>query len=246
MHRTARALLLAPLAVCIVIGCTAADAAIVGPTAGSPVATAPFESAAAGETLAPGASGAPTPGASEAASAGSAARDYCTAQGGTLVDRVATSNTNGDPSAQLQLGGRMTFCEFEEGSGDSTTRISVDLTTLSSTSPTLAAIAYLSKLPPVLPPQPSANPADWNCSHGLGGTTSWGNANVSGGWVDASQPVFTVMDECVFPDFSAIDAFGILYYATGAVRGADLATKMRYHPDERGLPAIFAVASPTR
>ncbi len=89
------------------------------------------------------------------------------------------------------------------------------------------------------PPQPSANPADYNCTNGLGGTTSWGNDNVSGGWVDASQPVFTVMDECVFPDFSAIDAFGIFYYADGAVRGADLATKMRYHPDERGLPAIF-------
>jgi hypothetical protein len=236
MHRTAQALLLALLAMCIVIGCAAADAAIVGPTAGTPVATAPFESAAASEV--------PAPIASETASSESAARDYCTSQGGTLVDRVATSNTNGDPSAQLQLGGQVTFCEFEEGSGDSTTRISVDLTTLSSTSPTLAAIAYLSKLPPVLPPQPSANPADWNCSHGLGGTTSWGNANVSGGWVDASQPVFSVMDECVFPDFSAIDAFGILYYATGAVRGADLATKMRYHPDERGLPAIFAAASP--
>jgi putative hemolysin len=167
------------------------------------------------------------------------ARDYCLAQGGQLVDRVATSNTNGDPAAQLPLAGRMTFCEFEEGTGDATTRISVDLTTLSSTSPTLAAIAYLSKLPPVLPPQPSANPADYNCTNGLGGTVSWGNDNVSGGWVDASQPVFTVMDECVFPDFSAIDAFGIFYYANGTVRGADLATKMRYRPDQRGLPQIF-------
>jgi hypothetical protein len=167
------------------------------------------------------------------------ARDYCLAQGGQLVDRVATSNTNGDPSAQLSLAGRMTFCEFEEGHGDSTTRISVDLVTLSSTSPTLAAIAYLSKLPPVTPKQPSANPADYNCSNGLGGTVSWGNDDVSGGWVDASQPVFTVMDECVFPDFSAIDAWGITYYAEGTVRGADLATKMRYHPDERGLPQIF-------
>src|SRR5262245_56029962 len=162
------------------------------------------------------------------------ARDYCVAQGGQLVDRVATSNTNGDPSAQLQLAGRMTFCEFEEGSGDSTTRISVDLVTLSSTSPTLAAIAYLSRLPTVTAP-PRANSASSTCPNGLGGTTAWGNDHVSGGWVDASQPVFTVMDECVFPDFSAIDAFGIFYYANGVVRGADLATKMRYQPDERGL-----------
>ena len=186
-------------------------------------------------TAAPAASG--SVGASEIAQD---ARDYCVEQGGQLVNRVATSNTNGDPSAQLPLAGHMTFCEFEETSAGNSTRISVDLVTLSSTSPTLAAIAYLSKLPPVLPPQPSANPADYNCTNGLGGTISWGNDNVSGGWVDASQPVFTVMDECVFPDFSAIDAFGISYYADGAIRGADLATKMRYHPDERGLPAIFA------
>ncbi len=71
------------------------------------------------------------------------ARDYCVDQGGQLVERIATSNTNGDPSAQLPLAGHMTFCEFEDGSGDSATRISVDLTTLYSTSPTLAAIAYL-------------------------------------------------------------------------------------------------------
>jgi hypothetical protein len=167
------------------------------------------------------------------------ARDYCLAQGGQLVDRVATSNTNGDPSTWLTLGGRMTFCEFEEGSGDNATRISVDLTTLYSTSPTLAGVAYLSRLPVVTPPQPGANPADYNCTKGLGGTVSWGNSDIAGGWVDPTQPVFSVMDECVFPDFSAVDAFGIFYYANGAIRGADLATKMRYRPDERGLPQVF-------
>ena len=189
------------------------------------------------------AAGEPSPSASEVPASSTAgdqdSRDYCVEQGGQLVDRLATSNTNGDPTAQLSLAGRMTFCEFEDGTGDSTTRISVDLTTLSSASPTLAAIAYLSRLPPVTPRTLSSNPADYNCTIGLGGTVSWGNDNVSGGWLDASQPVFAVMDECVFPDFSAIDAFGILYYADGTVRGADLATKMRYRPDERGLPAIF-------
>ena len=46
------------------------------------------------------------------------------------------------------------------------------------------------------------------------------------------------MDMCAFEDMSAIDAFGILYYADGTVRGADLATKMRYKPGNP-LPAIF-------
>src|SRR3954463_12710442 len=53
-----------------------------------------------------GAAGDPSPSASPAPSAGTGtdqdARDYCVAQGGQLVDRIATSNTNGDSAAQLQ------------------------------------------------------------------------------------------------------------------------------------------------
>src|SRR5262245_47552623 len=63
-------------------------------------------------------------------SADSAARQYCADKGGQLVDRTAFWNTNADRSAWLQLAGRQTFCEFESGTGDQTTRISVDLTTL--------------------------------------------------------------------------------------------------------------------
>ena len=50
--------------------------------------------------------------------------------------------------------------------------------------------------------------------------------------------MFVVVDLCVFEDMSAIDAFGLLYHAEGSIRGADLATKMRYRPGDR-LPAIF-------
>ena len=176
-----------------------------------------------------------------------AAEQYCKDQGGELVPRAATWNTNADPSAWVQLAGRMTFCEFESGEGDDASRISVDLVTLYSETPTLAAIAYLSKVPPTLPPEPSANPADYNCSMGLGGTSTMGNGAAGGGWVDATQPVFVVMNECVFEDMSAIDAFGILYYADGTVRGADLATKMRYQPGKRAaadLPDLTTGPSP--
>ena len=185
------------------------------------------------------ASPAASPGGSGGSGSGdAAARQYCTDQGGMLVDRHAVWNTNADPQAWLELAGEMTFCEFESGTGDETTRISVDLVTLSSTEPTLAAIAYLSKVPPTLPEVPSANPAEVNCREGLGGTSSFGNGAAGGGWVNESEPVFNVMNLCVFPDMSAIDAFGILYYSQGTVRGADLATKMRYQPGNR-LPAIF-------
>jgi hypothetical protein len=167
-----------------------------------------------------------------------AARAYCTEKGGMLVDRVAIWNTNADPSAWLQLAGRMTLCEFESGEGDQTTRIAVDLVTLYSEQPTMAAIAYLSKVPLTLPSTPSENPGAYNCDVGLGGAEAFGNTATAGGWVDTSQPIFVVMDLCVFADGSTIDEFGIFYYATGAVRGADLAPILRYQPGDR-LPAMF-------
>jgi hypothetical protein len=173
-----------------------------------------------------------------AAGGGAAARQYCTDKGGMLVDRQATWNTNADSAAQLPLAGRMTFCEFESGKGDQTTRIAVDLGTLSSEQPTLAAVAYLSKVGPTLPADPGQNPGAYNCNTGLGGAGTFGNTAAGGGWVDESQPVFKVMDMCFFADGSAIDEFGIFYYATGAVRGADLAPLFRYQPGDK-LPAMF-------
>ena len=187
-------------------------------------------------STAPSSSGAASPGAGfdEAA-----AERYCTVEGGKLVPRHAVWNTNADASAWLELAGRMTLCEFESGQGDQTTRVSVDLVTLFSTDPTLAAIAYLSKVPPTLPKVPSANPAEYNCQEGLHGSSTFGDGLSGGGWVNEDEPVFKVMNLCVFPDLSAIDAFGILYYSQGTVRGADLATKLRYQPGNR-LPAVFS------
>jgi len=165
------------------------------------------------------------------------AQAYCTGHGGQLVNRVATWNTNGDPSTWLQLAGRWTLCEFET-TGASPTRISVDLTTLSSTEPTLASLAYLSKVPSTQPSQPSQNPAGWYCAKDLDATSSFGNTASVGGWVDQSQPVFAVMSLCVFADGSAIDEFGLWYHANGVVRGADLAPLFAYQPGDK-LPAVF-------
>ena len=162
---------------------------------------------------------------------------YCTDHGGRLVNRIATWNTNEDPAAQLQLAGRWTLCEFESG-GASPTRISVDLTTLSSPQPTLASLAYLSKVPSTQPSQPSQNPAGWYCANDLDATSSFGNTAAVGGWVDQAQPVFTVMNLCVFADGSAIDEFGLWYHANDIVRGADLAPLFAYQPGNQ-LPAVF-------
>jgi hypothetical protein len=170
-----------------------------------------------------------------------AAEAYCIEQGGELVDRIATSNTNADPSAQLPLAGRLRLCEFEtvvEGDQEAT-RISVDLVTLYSEAPTLAAIAYLSRVPTPNPPTVGQNPAAYDCDVNLLGTSAFGNTDLAGGWVDASQPVFDVMQLCLFADGSTIDQFGIWYYANDIVRGTDLAPILRYEPGPEGLPAIY-------
>ena len=184
------------------------------------------------------ASGAPASPSASGSFDEAAAEHYCTDQGGMLVDRTAMWNTNGEPDDRLELAGRLRLCEFESGQGDEATRISVDLVTLYSLEPTLAAIAYLSKVPPTLPTNPSLNPAVYNCSQGLGGTATFGDGASGGGWVDDTQPVFKVMDLCVFADRSAIDAFGIFYFADDTIRGADLSKKLRYQPGDK-LPAIF-------
>lgn len=166
------------------------------------------------------------------------AATYCTDKGGQIVERVATWNTNGDPSTWLALAGHQAFCEFETGTGDGTTRISVDLTTLSSPEPTLAAIAYLSTVKITRPPTVGANPAEWSCAQDFLGAAAFGNGVAGGGWVDADQPVFVVMIPCTFADGSSIDAFGLWYHANGAIRGADLAPLFAYQPGDR-LPAVY-------
>jgi putative hemolysin len=188
----------------------------------------------------PAASAAPSGSPAESAAADAAARQFCTDQGGLLVDREAVWNTNADRSAWLRLAGRQTFCEFQSGTGDQTTRISVDLLTLSSEQPTLAAIAYLSKVPPTVPEHAGANPGSYNCNTGLGGAATFGNSAAGGGWVAEREPVYTVMNECFFADGSAIDVFGLLYHATGTIRGADLAPLFRYQPHGR-IPAVWDV-----
>ena len=170
-----------------------------------------------------------------------AAEAYCTDNDGMLVPRVATWNTNGDPSSWLELTGRNTFCEFESDE-EVPSRISVDLVTLYSEEPTIGAIAYLSPLEVTLPETPSANPAEYSCRIDLFGTAAFGNTATVGGWVDTDEPVFDIMSMCVFPDMSAIDEFGLWYHANGEIRGTDLAPILRYQPGRR-LPAMFEARS---
>ena len=163
------------------------------------------------------------------------ARDYCESVGGSVVERRATWNTNAsDTSAWVDLGRSMELCRFQTLDEDDS-RISVDIWTLFSEAPSLAAAAYLSRTP-MREEMPPGNPATYHCAD-LGGSSQFGSGPSGGGWVWMDAPIDTVLAMCVFPDGSAIDEWGIAYYAGGAVRGADLAPLFR--SDIEHYPPIF-------
>jgi len=91
-----------------------------------------------------------------------AMEQYCQQSGGQVQTRTPSWNTNSDQAQWLALGGSSAMCRFQ-ADDEAKSRIYVDLITLSSTEPTLAGLAYLSKVP-----MPSANgganPATVYCS----------------------------------------------------------------------------------
>lgn len=173
------------------------------------------------------------PSAAQDADERQAARDYCASVGGTVETRRATWNTNAAEDQWVDLGRSMEVCAFQ--SEDDGSRIYVEVETLYQEEPSLAAAAYLSRtpMPDELPP---GNPATYHCAD-LGGSSQWGSGAQGGGWVRPDAPIDVVVAMCVFPDGSAIDDWGIAYYADGTVRGADLAE--RFRSDPQGYPPIF-------
>lgn len=153
---------------------------------------------------------------------------YCASVGGIVRTRTPVFGTNA-PTTEIQLGGARQFCEFTGGAGaePATSWIIVDLNTLYSQQPTLAALAYLTK--PALPQSTGgANPASIYCAS-LGGAEIGARSGAGGGWVttDKSTPI-DVLEACAFGDGSIIDSWGITYHANGTIRGADLTTRFRY------------------
>jgi putative hemolysin len=165
---------------------------------------------------------------------------YCEEQGGQVILRTYFYGANNDRSQWLQLGTPAHFCEFDaqpNTTADPGSRIALDLETLYSEEPTLAALAYLEA--PAMGDIPAGvNPAPVYCSQLGGSSTPTGADNVAGGgWVHEEEPVFVVMAMCVFADGSMIDEWGLTYHSDGAIRGADLSAILRYQPET--LPAVF-------
>ncbi|MEO8925857.1 MAG: hypothetical protein ABI306_01725 [Caulobacteraceae bacterium] len=149
---------------------------------------------------------------------------YCTATGGSVQRRVPEYGTNG--ANPLVLAYPRDFCEYL--SKDGSTHIDVLLTTLVTTRPTLAALAYYAKKKINLH-QCQGGPGSCYCAQ-VGGTDSFGGVNLAGGGWVLSTNVNDVLDVCVFPDLSAIDAYGLFYHAYGIIRGQPLKGLLRF-PD---------------
>jgi len=153
----------------------------------------------------------------DAAPSGAAA--YCRQTKGEVEIRHALYGTNG--SQPLPLAGVKAFCQYTKKDGS---RIHILLSTLYTTKPTLAALAYYLK-----PPTGSCqgNPASCYCSY-LGGSDQFGGTTGAGGGWYKKNATDEVLEACIFPDMSSIDSWGLAYNANGIIRGIDLRKVMRY------------------
>jgi putative hemolysin len=161
----------------------------------------------------------------------SAAEAYCTSTGGALEIRVPAYGTNNPPSSWLKLAGRQEFCRY---SGPEDTHIHLNLETLFTPQPSLAALAYYAETP--WNGQGNGSPASYYCTQ-LGGTDLFGGVNAAGGGWVALGTIDEVLDTCIFPDNSTIDSWGLFYHSDGIIRGIDLSTVLKYpnpYPKEKG------------
>jgi putative hemolysin len=134
----------------------------------------------------------------------------------------------------MQLPGELHLCWYQTLGDEDGSRIYLDLDTLYSETPTLAAAAYLAQLPLG---NARGNPAAANCNEQLLGSASFGNTAAGGGWVNLEDEDFPVVNLCVFADGSAIDEWGIAYYSDGTARGIDLTEVFRFDPSD--VPPMF-------
>jgi putative hemolysin len=150
------------------------------------------------------------------------AKAYCTSTGGVLEQRTAVYGTNDDQADWLWLTGSELFCQYTLAADGS--RIHLNLTTLWSTKPSLAALAYYAQVP--WNGQGNGNPASYYCTQ-LGGAEIGATDFAGGGWVLLGS-IDESLEACVFPDNSTIDSWGLFYHSDNIVRGIDLTTVMKY------------------
>ena len=156
----------------------------------------------------------------EDAGQNSSAAAYCRQTHGEVEVRRAVYGSNG--SQLLFLAGVKTFCQYTKKKDGS--RIHILLSTLYTTKPTLAALAYIMK-----PPSGSCqgNPASCYCTL-LGGSDQFGGTTGAGGGWYKKSAIDQTLEACIFPDMSSIDSWGLTYHSDGIIRGINLEKVMRY------------------
>jgi hypothetical protein len=145
---------------------------------------------------------------------------YCQKTHGEIELRYPVYGSNG--SSLLFLAGKRAFCQYTSKKDGS--RIHILLSTLYTTKPTLAALAY------ILKPAPGScqgNPASCYCSL-LGGSDQFGGTTGAGGGWYKKNAIDQTLEACIFPDMSSIDSWGLTYHSQGIIRGTDLTKVMRY------------------
>jgi putative hemolysin len=152
---------------------------------------------------------------------------YCRTSGGAVEHRKPVFGTNGPTSSWLVLAGAADFCDYT--SKKDGTHIYVLLSTLNATLPTLATLAYYAKVPLASANcTGGGNPASCYCTF-LGGSDQFGGTNAAGGAWILGQSANTALEACIFPDFSAIDSWGLTYHSANIIRGMDLSKVLKYH-----------------
>lgn len=154
----------------------------------------------------------------------SQAAAYCLKNAGIAETRYPLYDTNSQKP--LQLEGSLQVCTFK---ANDQTRISIDVNSLYTDKPTLAALAYLSRTSAA-----GLSPRDY-CSK-LGGSDRFGLTNgVEGGW-GTTKSGGDVIALCVFPDQSMIDSQALTDHANWITKGADLEPLLRYKLDQSRKP----------
>jgi putative hemolysin len=153
------------------------------------------------------------------------AGSYCRSTGGRVQLRIPTYGTNGNNPLSLNYPQR--FCVYESARVDGFRSYDwVLLSTLVSTKPTLAALAYYAQTP-FNSKGCNGGPGSCYCAQ-LGGTDAFGGITAAGGgWVLSSDST-DVLDACVFPDMSIIDSYALFYHSVGDIRGQDLNGRLEY------------------
>jgi putative hemolysin len=152
-----------------------------------------------------------------------AAAQYCRTTGGRVEVRTPEYGTN-NPNP-LVLAGKAVFCQYTAKDGS---RIHILASSLYTTQPSLAVLAYYAK--PAMSAScgaGGANPASCYCSQ-LGGSDLFGGKNLAGGaWV-LKGSIDEDLEACIFPDMSSIDSWGLTYHSHNIIRGIDLSKVLRY------------------